>query len=77
MGTFYEPFDGCLAEQQSHEYCASLTPCLPPPAVQGSQTCDLHEGPERSVPTREDRPRSWSADLISAGGTHQESVCLP
>ena len=31
VGTFYEPFDGYLAELQSQEYCASLTPCPPPP----------------------------------------------
>ena len=46
-------------------------------SVQGSQTCDLHEGPERSFPAREDGPRSRPADLLPAGGTHQEFVCLP
>lgn len=49
---------------------------LPPNQVQGSQNCHLHEGPERSVPTGEDQPRSRSADLLPAWRTDEESLCL-
>lgn len=48
----------------------------PTDVVEGSQGCHLHEGPECSFPTREDQSCAWTADLIYAGGTNEESVCL-
>lgn len=53
-----------------------LEPALPSNQVQGSQSCDLHEGPECSVPAWEDPPRSRPADLLPARRTDKESVCL-
>lgn len=53
-----------------------LEPALPSNQVQGSQSCDLHEGPECSVPAWEDPPRSRPAALLPARWTDKESVCL-
>lgn len=53
-----------------------LEPALPSNQVQGSQSCHLHEGPERGVPAGEDPPRSRPADLLPAWWTDEESVCL-
>lgn len=44
--------------------------------VHGSQSCHLHERPERSLPAGEDPPRSRPADLLPAWPADEESLCV-